>query len=74
MIFIGLKSIQQLNVQHYLLKWIPITSFLMAFVEYGCVAIVATQGYTFTTITALGAGAGLGSLGATVLHRKWRKE
>ena len=66
-IFIGLKSIQQLNVVHKCYRWIVPTSMMMAFCEIYVIATVATQGWGWMVIP-IGLGGGLGSLCSTWLH------
>jgi hypothetical protein len=72
-LFVGLKSIQQLNVSHAKYRWILPTSLLMAVVEIYVVAQVATRGYGLWLILAVGAGSGIGATAATWLHGRLRK-
>jgi hypothetical protein len=69
-LFVALKSFQQRNVafDHY---W-PIlpTSLLMAACEFYVVAAIVTLGYSLTFVLVVGFGGGLGSLGATILHKR----
>lgn len=67
--FVGLKSIQQLNVVHKNYAWIVPTSMLMAACEVFVVATVAKNGIGWIALV-IGLGSGLGSLGATWLHGK----
>lgn len=69
-IFIFLKAFQQRNVIHDNFKWVFPTSIGMALTEYGVIAIIAARGYHLPLVLAAGVGAGLGSMGAMVLHRK----
>jgi uncharacterized membrane protein YfcA len=70
--FIGLKSWQQQNVTHEQYWLIPPTSMAMAFFEVYIIAKVAQQGHSWGLVVAIGAGAGIGSLVATWLHRRMR--
>lgn len=70
--FIGLKSWQQQNVTHEHYWWIPPTSMAMAFFEVYIIAKVAQQGHSLSLVMAIGAGAGIGSLLATWLHKRMR--
>jgi hypothetical protein len=68
--FVGLKSTQQLNVQHKQYVWILPTSLLMATCEVYVVASVAKNGWGWLVV-AIGLGAGLGAIAATWLHDKF---
>ncbi len=68
--FVGLKSIQQLNVVYRKYWWIVPTSMLMAVCEVYVVASVAKYGWSWIVL-AVGSGSGLGSLTATWLHYKF---
>lgn len=68
-VFVGLKSIQQLNVVRKQYWWIVPTSFAMAMCEVYVVATVAAQGWGWLVFW-VGLGGGLGSLSATWTH--WR--
>lgn len=68
--FVGLKSIQQLNVVHKAYWWILPTSMLMAVCEVYVVATVAAQGWGLVVL-AIGSGAGFGAMLATYLHSKF---
>lgn len=68
--FVGLKSIQQLNVVHKQYWWILPTSMLMAACEVVVVAGVAKNGWGWIVL-AIGLGAGLGAMGATYLHSRF---
>lgn len=70
--FIGLKSIQQLNVVYRQYWWILPTSMLMATCEVAVVAMVAKNGWGWIVL-AVGGGGGLGSMLATCLHHKITK-
>lgn len=67
--FVGLKSIQQLNVVRRAYPLIVPTSFLMAGCEVYVVATVAREGFGWLVFW-VGLGGGLGSLIATWLHYK----
>ena len=76
-VFIFLKSTQQLNVvrEKYLL--ILPTSLAMAATEVYVIATIALETWTVPLVLSIGFGAGLGSMCATYLHRrfvmrKWR--
>lgn len=72
LIFVGLKSIQQLNVVHKAYLWIMPTSLAMAVCEVYVVATVAKTGWGWLAL-AIGLGAGLGAMGATWLHDRYIK-
>jgi NAD/NADP transhydrogenase beta subunit len=67
--FVGLKSVQQLNVVHKQYWWILPTSMAMAACEVVVVASMATNGWGWIVL-AVGLGAGLGASIATWLHDK----
>ena len=69
-LFIGLKSMQQLNVVKKQYAWIVPTSILMAFTEVYVIATTAKNGWNIQLVLAIGVGSGLGSLTATYLHSK----
>lgn len=71
-LYVGLKSWQQLNVQHDRKLWVLPTSLAMAFVEVSIVLSVVRSQSLWTAIP-LGAGAGLGCLFAMELHRRLRR-
>lgn len=70
--FVGLKSIQQLNVVHKKYWWIVPTSMTMALCEVYVVSTVAKNGWGLIALV-IGFGAGLGSMIATWLHDKMMK-
>lgn len=67
MFFVGMKSVQQLNVYHKKYWWIVPTSLAMATCEVYVVASVARNGWG-TIVLAVGLGAGIGAVIATWLH------
>jgi hypothetical protein len=69
-IFIFLKAFQQRNVggSHYLAV-IP-TSLALALVEVYIIVQVATGGFNFGTVVALGLAGGSGSIAAIWSHKK----
>lgn len=69
LLFVGLKSTQQLNVVHKKYWWILPTSMAMALCEVYVVATVAKNGWGVIALV-IGFGAGLGSMLATWLHSK----
>jgi hypothetical protein len=68
--YVGLKSVQQLNVVHRKYIWIVPVSMLMAAVEVFVVASVAKFGWGWLVFW-VGLGSGLGSLCATWAHSKF---
>lgn len=73
--FVAIKAFQQRNVafDHYL-AIIP-TSLIMAVAEAYIIVKIATTGYySISLVLSMGLGAGLGALGASILHKKIFKE
>lgn len=70
LVFVGLKSTQQLNVVHKQYWWILPTSLAMASMEVFVVATVAKNGWGWLAL-AIGLGAGIGAMAATWLHDKY---
>ena len=70
--YVGLKSIQQLNVVHRNYAWIVPVSMFMAAIEVFVVASVAKFGWGWLVFW-VGLGSGLGSLCATWAHSKFTK-
>lgn len=73
LVFIALRSFQQLNVQHDRALWVVPTSFAMAFAEVLIVLNVVTSGSIWSAVP-MGCGAGLGCLIAMRLHKTLRGE
>ena len=73
LLFVGLKSTQQLNVTHEKYWWILPTSLAMGVFEVYIVAQVAKTGYDVLLVLAIGCGSGIGATLATWLHSKLRK-
>jgi hypothetical protein len=71
LIFVGLKAFQQRNVAFDNYAWVFPTSIAMAATEVYVVASVAKSGWHIWLVLAIGAGAGLGALGAMLIHKKW---
>ena len=71
-IYVGLKSLQQLNVVHQKYLWILPVSMMMAVCEVYVVASVAKNGWGWIVLS-VGAGGGIGSITATWLHAKYLK-
>ena len=68
---IGLRALQQLNVQHSRYAWVPVVSSFLALCEVYVVATLAKQGVGWAVpIVALGAT--LGTWSAMVLHKRFR--
>lgn len=69
--FIFLRAFQQRNVafDHY--WWIIPTSFLMAITEVFVISNIATIGWDFALVFAMGAGGGTGSLAAALVHKRF---
>jgi hypothetical protein len=67
--FVFTKAFQQRNVafDHY---WpvIP-TSWAMAFTEVYVISVIVRTGYDLALVLAIGTGAGVGALGAMVVHK-----
>lgn len=70
MVYIGLKSAQQLNVVHKAYWWIIPTSLAMATCEVYIIATIAKSGLGWL-IVAVGLGGGIGSILATYLHGRF---
>jgi|TARA_Y100000034_G_scaffold133705_1_gene199989 hypothetical protein len=68
-VFIGLKAIQQRNVQY--LKYVHtfLTSHLLALVEVFVIFTVAERGVALETVLPIGIGGGLGAVCAMYLTR-----
>lgn len=72
--FIGLKSVQQLNVVAKQYFAIVPTSLLMVSLEVYTIGVIAkNDGSSLLLILALGLGGGLGSCAATWGHNKFMK-
>lgn len=73
-VFVFLKAFQQRNVafEHYW-EMLP-TSYAMAFVEVYVIASIATAGYSFALVNAIGLGGAAGAISATYLHKKWMRK
>lgn len=68
---IGLRALQQLNVQHSRYQWVPVVSSGLALCEVYVVATIAKQGVGWAVpVVAVGATLGTGS--AMQLHRRLR--
>jgi uncharacterized membrane protein len=72
-VFIGLKSVQQLNVVYEKYWWILPTSVCMGILEVFIVVQAAKRGYDWGLVLSVGTGGGLGSTAATWLHSYIRK-
>lgn len=70
--FVGLKSVQQLNVVHKQYWWILPTSMLMALCETWVIFAMVKNGFG-AIVLATGTGAGLGAIVATYLHGRLLK-
>jgi Na+/melibiose symporter-like transporter len=68
-VYIGLKSFQQLNVQHGKYLLIVPTSLLMAFAEVTVVVGVVKADSIWAAVP-IGCGAGLGCMIAMMTHRR----
>jgi len=71
--YVGLKSFQQLNVQHGKYLLIAPTSFAMALIEVGVVLQIVHQ-KTWVTAIPLGCGAACGCMLAMFIHGKLLNE
>jgi hypothetical protein len=71
-VYVGLKSLQQLNVVHQKYRWILPVSMMMAICEVYVVSSVAQNGWGWIVLS-VGAGGGIGSITATWLHAKYLK-
>lgn len=71
--YIGVKSIQQLNVSQKLYWLIPPFSVIMALLEVYVVSAIVKSGVEgmFHLALALGLGGGFGSVCATLLHDRF---
>lgn len=74
MLFIGLKAMQQRNVQY--LKYLPtmLTSQALAAVEVFVIYQVAARGFGWETVVPIGLGGGLGAVIAMYLTRGYREK
>lgn len=70
-IYVAFKALQQKNVAHS--NYLPVlpVSFAMATCEVFTVYTVATSGFQFSSIVAVGLGGGLGAMLAMYLHDKY---
>ena len=67
--FIGLKAMQQRNVQYLKYGRTFIMSHLLALVEIYVIFIVADKGVSLGTVVPIGTGGGLGAVAAMWLTR-----
>lgn len=74
LIFVFLKAFQQRNVAFDNYKWVFPTSLAMAAAEYAVVALIVQAGYSIGVVLGAGTGAGLGCLGAMLVHKKYVKK
>ena len=70
--FIGLKALQQRNVQYLKYLNTMLTSQLLAVVEIYVIYTVADRGWTWETILPIGIGGGLGACLAMYLTRGYK--
>jgi hypothetical protein len=70
--YVGIKSVQQLNVSNKLYWFIVPFSIIMALLEIFVVGTIVTSGSAkvLELALALGVGGGFGSICATYLHAK----
>ena len=71
-IFIGLRAFQQINVQLDQKVLVVPTSVAMAAVEVYCISQLAAKGWGVFTVMSYGLAAGLGSLTAMYLQKRYR--
>jgi hypothetical protein len=69
---VGLKSLQQLNVQHEWYVWIIPTSLLLTASEY-LIVVWVVKDFSLPMVVSVGLGAGIGSTLATRIHKELRK-
>lgn len=69
-VFIGLRALQQRNVAYDNYAAVLPTSTAMAAVEVLVISSIATSGWSFSLVSALALGGGLGSLTAMLVHKK----
>lgn len=70
-VFVGLKSFQQLNVQHDRYTWIVPTSMAMACCEVYVMWMAASKGWGWVVLP-VGLGAGLGCMAGMYTHKRLR--
>ena len=73
MAYVFLKSWQQRNVAFMHYRWVMPTSLLMAGCNVYIISKIAQVGWDFGIVIALGTGAGLGSMTAMYLHKRYVK-
>lgn len=71
LIFVGLRSFQQLNVAHDRFWWVPPTSACMAVVEVLTVTTIMKSGSLWAAIP-MGIGAAIGCIISMLIHRRMR--
>lgn len=69
--FIFLRAFQQLNVVHNNHGWVVPTSIAMAAAEAVVIVNIARAGWQILLVLCVGVGAGLGSLVAMYLHKRF---
>lgn len=72
LIFVGLRSFQQLNVQWDRFMWVPPTSACMAVVEVLTVTTIVKAGSLWAAIP-MGMGAAIGCILSMLIHRRMRR-
>lgn len=75
-VFIFLKAAQQRNVAFDNYGWVMPTSFAMAAVEVFIIAQIASRGWSWPVVIAVGLAGGSGALVAMLFHKRFvmRKE
>ena len=71
-LFIGLKAMQQRNVQYLKYVRTVLTSNVLALVEVYVIYTVAAKGVSIETVLPLGLGGGIGACTAMYLTRHYR--
>lgn len=71
MLYVALRSFQQLNVVHSKYWWVPVVSMLMAFADYWMINAIVTS--TPTIAVAIGLGGSVGACISMALHPRLTK-
>ena len=71
MLYVFLRSLQQLNVMRERYAWILPTSVAMAATDVFVIAVIAAQGWNLPLVLVLGVSGGIGSIFAVLFHKKF---
>lgn len=68
-LYVSLRSFQQLNVVREKLSWIMPTSLAMSATDAFIIVAIAKAGWNFWLVLTIGLGGGIGSILAILLHK-----